>query len=95
MNRKSLDLGVFSSRGDTGQGAPIEPPARPDSGRAPGPDPWTVSREPGPADPPSQFTIRGPESKIARFRRLCEDDRRTYIAMLEILMDAYEGGAGR
>lgn len=38
-----------------------------------------------------QISIKAPTDVIARFRRLCKDDRRTYADMLEILMNAYEG----
>ena len=33
------------------------------------------------------FTIRGPLEDIDRFKRLCKEDRRTYIDMLRMLMD--------
>ena len=38
-----------------------------------------------------QISIKAPEDVIARFRKLCRDDRRTYADMLGILMDAFEG----
>ena len=34
-----------------------------------------------------QFTVRAPMHVIERFKAMCKDDRRTYAAMLEILMD--------
>ncbi len=37
-----------------------------------------------------QISIKAPLDTLARFRRLCRDDRRTYADMLTILMDAYE-----
>lgn len=37
-----------------------------------------------------QISIKAPLDVIARFRKLCKDDRRTYADMLSILMDAYE-----
>ena len=37
-----------------------------------------------------QISIKAPLETIARFRRLCRDDRRTYADMLRILMEAYE-----
>lgn len=41
-----------------------------------------------------QFTIRAPLDEIARFRKICKDDRRTYADMLRILMDSFEKGEG-
>jgi hypothetical protein len=38
-----------------------------------------------------QVSIKAPLDTIARFRKLCRDDRRTYADMLEILMDRFEG----
>ena len=37
-----------------------------------------------------QISIKAPLDVIERFRKLCQDDRRTYADMLSILMDAYE-----
>ena len=37
-----------------------------------------------------QISIKAPLDVLARFRKLCKDDRRTYADMLSILMDAYE-----
>ena len=45
------------------------------------------SREP-PRD--GQVSIKAPLETLARFKRLCRDDRRTYADMLRILMDAFE-----
>ena len=45
-------------------------------------------------EPQGQITMRGRMAVIERFRAICKDDRRTYIDMLEILMDRY-GGRGK
>ncbi len=37
-----------------------------------------------------QISIKAPLDTLARFRRLCREDRRTYADMLAILMDAFE-----
>jgi hypothetical protein len=37
-----------------------------------------------------QLSIKGPMSTIQKFKTMCKDDRRTYIDMLGILMDAFE-----
>lgn len=37
-----------------------------------------------------QISIKAPLETLARFRRLCREDRRTYADMLGILMDSYE-----
>ena len=50
------------------------------------PERWP-SREP-PRD--GQVSIKAPLDVIERFRRLCQDDRRTYADMLAILMDGHE-----
>mmetsp|Transcript_4567 Transcript_4567/g.6946 ORF Transcript_4567/g.6946 Transcript_4567/m.6946 type:complete len:100 (+) Transcript_4567:683-982(+) len=54
--------------------------------------PWP-SRE---APQEGQFTIRAPLDEIARFKKMCQQDRfkYTYAAMLSILMDRFEGGEG-
>lgn len=49
-------------------------------------DRWP-SREPV-AD--GQISIKGPLSTIRRFKTMCKEDRRTYVDMLNILMDAFE-----
>ena len=38
-----------------------------------------------------QMNITGDASVLDRFDRMCKEDRRSRHAMLEILMDAYEG----
>lgn len=38
-----------------------------------------------------QISIKAPLDTLDRFRQMCADDRRTYGAMLEILMDRFEG----
>lgn len=57
--------------------------------------PWP-SRE---APQEGQFTIRAPLDEIARFKKMCQQDRfkYTYAAMLSILMDRFEEdeGSGR
>ena len=37
-----------------------------------------------------QISIKAPLDVLDRFKRICKDDRRTYAAMLTILMDRYE-----
>ena len=37
-----------------------------------------------------QISIKAPLETLARFKKLCRDDRRTYADMLRILMDAFE-----
>lgn len=37
-----------------------------------------------------QISIKGPLATIRRFKALCKADRRTYAAMLTILMDNFE-----
>jgi hypothetical protein len=53
--------------------------------------PWP-SRE---APQEGQFTIRAPLDEIARFKKMCQQDRfkYTYAAMLGILMDRFEEGS--
>jgi hypothetical protein len=41
--------------------------------------------------PDGQITMRGPMSVIERFRAMCKADRRTYLDMLDILMNEFEG----
>lgn len=50
-------------------------------------DRWP-SREPV-AD--GQISIKGSLDTIRRFKAMCKEDRRTYIDMLGILMDQFEG----
>ncbi len=69
--------------------APQEP-GRSAKAPEPAPDLWP-SRE---APQEGQFTIRARLDEIARFRKLCKDDRRTYADMLGILMDSFEKGEG-
>ena len=56
--------------------------------QAPQPEPtrWR-SREPV-VD--GQISIKAPLNILERFKYLCASDRRTYAAMLEILMDSYD-----
>lgn len=42
----------------------------------------------------AQINVRGDADTINRFKKLCKDDRRTYIDMLRIIMDTFEGRAG-
>ena len=37
-----------------------------------------------------QLNMRGDIAVLERFKQMCKDDRRTYVAMLEILMDKFE-----
>ena len=85
---RSLDLdrlARFEPRQDRSpvSGGPIGPEASP----APEPPRWP-SREPA---RDGQVSIKAPVDVIARFRKMCRDDRRTYADMLEILMDRFEG----
>ena len=63
-------------------------PAQPSSGASAvaSPERWP-SREPL---RDGQISIKAPLDVIERFRRLCQDDRRTYADMLAILMDGHE-----
>lgn len=66
---------------------------RPAKAIEPAPEqPWP-SRE---APQEGQFTIRAPLDEIARFKKMCQQDRfkYTYAAMLSILMDRYEENEG-
>ncbi|WP_226584177.1 hypothetical protein [Acuticoccus sediminis] len=77
---RSLDLNrlkQFEPQEEASRPLPVEPERWP-------------SREP---IRDGQISIKAPIDVIARFRRLCKDDRRTYADMLEILMNAYERGA--
>jgi hypothetical protein len=38
-----------------------------------------------------QLNITGPSDVIDRFKAMAKDDRRSYYAMLEILMDSFDG----
>ena len=78
---RSLDLDRLKQFEPQGEEAPRPLPAKPER--------WP-SREPV---RDGQISIKAPTDVIARFRRLCKDDRRTYADMLEILMNAYEGRA--
>lgn len=37
-----------------------------------------------------QMNMRGSQATLDRFKAMCKDDRRSYVAMLEILMDRFE-----
>ncbi|MFD2741458.1 hypothetical protein ACFSUD_17940 [Sulfitobacter aestuarii] len=52
--------------------------------------PWP-SREPM-VD--GQISIKAPQHVLARFKKLCKEDRRTYADMLEILMNEFDRRAG-
>lgn len=41
--------------------------------------------------PDGQMNMRGSQAVLDRFKAMCKDDRRSYVAMLEILMDKFEG----
>lgn len=78
---RSLDLSRLQQFEPVGQGGDPRPePAAPPTERWP-------SRE---AVRDGQISIKAPLDVIARFRKLCKDDRRTYADMLTILMDGYE-----
>lgn len=55
---------------------------------------WQRRDAPEEGDREGQFTIRAKLSSIERFRKMCREDRRTYAAMLEILMDKYDESRG-
>lgn len=38
-----------------------------------------------------QLNMKGSKAILDRFKTMCKDDRRSYVAMLEILMDKFEG----
>lgn len=40
-----------------------------------------------------QISIKGPLASIRRFKAMCKADRRTYIDMLDILMNKFEDKA--
>ena len=40
--------------------------------------------------PDGQINMRGSQAILDRFKAVCKDDRRSYVAMLEILMDNFE-----
>lgn len=83
---RSLDLDRLK-RFEPATRAPAE--AAPQPARAPAeadPARWP-SREPV---QDGQISIKAPLDVIARFKRLCKDDRRTYADMLHILMDRFE-----
>lgn len=74
--------GRTEGRGAEPAAAPMQPPRSepPELQRWP-------SREPV---RDGQISIKAPLDVIARFRKLCKDDRRTYADMLSILMNAFE-----
>ena len=78
---RSLDLDRLR------QFEPTQPAMTVEEGRADAPSERWPSRE---ALRDGQISIKAPLETIARFRRLCRDDRRTYADMLRILMEAYE-----
>lgn len=39
-----------------------------------------------------QLNMKGRNSVLNRFKAMCKDDRRSYVDMLEILMDRFEKG---
>ena len=41
-----------------------------------------------------QLNMHGSQAVLDRFKAMCKDDRRSYVAMLEILMDRFEGQGG-
>lgn len=41
--------------------------------------------------PEGQLNLKGPRRVLDRFKAMSKADRRSYYAMLEILMDSYEG----
>ena len=85
---RSLDLDRLKQFEPRPQG-PAQPVAAP-AAIAEDPHRWP-SREPA---RDGQVSIKAPLDTIARFRKLCRDDRRTYADMLEILMNCFEGREG-
>ena len=47
------------------------------------------SREPSEE---GQLNMKGRQAVLNRFKAMCKDDRRSYVDMLEILMDRFETG---
>lgn len=80
---RSLDLDRLK-RFEPGRAGGTADPAPPP---ADDPPPRWPSREPV---QDGQISIKAPLDVIARFKRLCKDDRRTYADMLAILMDRFE-----
>lgn len=39
-----------------------------------------------------QLNMKGRKTVLNRFKAMCKDDRRSYVDMLEILMDRFEEG---
>ena len=39
-----------------------------------------------------QLNMKGRKAVLNRFKTMCKDDRRSYVDMLEILMDRFEKG---
>lgn len=68
---------------------PITDP--PSSKKKPQGWPSREAREEPEKEPNFQLHIHGPRSVADRFDTMCKNDRRSRWAMLEILMDAYEG----
>ncbi|UMA67218.1 hypothetical protein LVO79_20640 (plasmid) [Roseivivax marinus] len=86
---RSLDLSRLQQFERAGGEPRSEAPQEPKSERpvAEVPTERWPSREPV---RDGQISIKAPLDVLARFRKLCKDDRRTYADMLSILMDAYE-----
>ena len=42
----------------------------------------------------AQLNMKGRKAVLDRFKGMCKDDRRSYVDMLEILMDRFEEGRG-
>ena len=53
--------------------------------------PWaSQSDEKSPTPRQARIGINGDAAVLERFQKLCRDDRRTYVEMLRILIDAFE-----
>lgn len=72
------------------RGRTVEPSDDSERDREPTP-PATSKRHKATRNDVAQISMRGDPEVVDRFRQLCRADRRTYLEMLSILMDHYEG----
>lgn len=88
LTMPNLDDGLddFAPRHGAGQGAAVSAP----DARAVDRISAFPSRE---AASDLQLNMKGPRPVIERFKTMCREDRRSYHAMLEILMNHFEGNA--
>ncbi len=94
---RSLDLDRLR-RFEAERPAQVTPPVPAPVPLPPSELPYNAETERWPSREPladGQISIKAPLEVIARFRRLCRDDRRTYADMLAILMNSHEGQGQR